>query len=210
MKRIDAIADFISPYKSIADIGCDHGYVIKQAFDKGYIDNAYAIDNKLGPINRAKDTLKDYKNVKYYLSDGLDSVDENIDCVIIAGMGGMLIIDILEKNKDKLNYIKRLIIEANKDEFKVRKYLTENSFYIYDEKIVEEDNKFYEIDVFEKGNKKYSFNELYFGKVLIDKKEPTFLKKWEHKFNKYKDIKAYTVDEDKIKIMEGIKEILCK
>ena len=136
MKRIDAITDFISPYKSIADIGCDHGYVIKQAFDKGYIDNAYAIDNKLGPINRAKDTLKDYKNVKYYLSDGLDSVDENIDCVIIAGMGGMLIIDILEKNKDKLNYIKRLIIEANKDEFKVRKYLTENGFYIYDEKIL--------------------------------------------------------------------------
>ena len=143
MKRIDAIADFIPPYKSIADIGCDHGYVIKYAFDKGYINNAYAIDNKEGPINRAKDTLKECDNVSYFLSDGLDKVDETIECVIIAGMGGMLIIDILNNNKDKLKNIKRLIIEANKDEYKVRKYLSDNNFYIFDEKIVEEDNKFY-------------------------------------------------------------------
>ena len=210
MKRIDAIADFIPPYKSIADIGCDHGYVIKIAFDKAYIDYAYAIDNKQGPINRAKDTLKDYDNIKYYLSDGLDKVDNTIDCVIIAGMGGMLIIDILDKNKDKLKNIKRLIIEANKDEYKVRKYLTENGFYIFDEKIVEEDNKFYEIDVFEQGNVEYNFNELYFGKVLIDKKDPLFIKKWESKYNKYQNIKAYSEDDEKIKIMKGIKEILCK
>lgn len=210
MKRLDAISEFIPPYKRIADIGCDHGYVIKIAFDNGYIDYAYAIDNKEGPINRAKDTLKEYDNVEYYLSDGLDKIDDKIDCVIIAGMGGMLIIDILDKNKDKLKYIKRLIIEANKDEYRVRKYLTENGFYIFDEKIVEEDNKFYEIDCFEHGKKEYCFNDLYFGKILIEKKDSLFIKKWENKYHKYQNIKAYSEDDEKIKIMKGIKEILCK
>ena len=210
MKRIDALVDFVYPYRRIADIGCDHGYAIKNAFDKDLIDLAYAIDNKIGPLNKAKETLNSYDNVKYYLSDGLTSVDDNIDVCIIGGMGGNLIISILEAGKDKLKFIKRLIIEANKDEYKVRKYLTENGFYIKDENIIKEDNKYYEVDCFEKGNVEYNFNELYFGKILIDKKSDEFKEKWKNKYKKYKNIKAFSEDEEKMMIMKGIEEILCK
>ena len=125
-------------------------------------------------------------------------------------MGGNLIVSILEEGSDKLKFVKRLIIEANKDEYKVRKYLTDNGFYIKDEEIIKEDNKYYEIDCFEKGNVEYNFNELYFGKILIDKKSAVFLEKWQHKFQKYKSIKSFSEDEEKIKIMKGIEEILCK
>ena len=210
MKRLKAISDFIYPYRRIADIGCDHGYLIKIAFDNNLIDYAYAIDNKKGPLNSSKNNLKDYQNVSYFLSNGLDDVDESIDCVIIAGMGGMLIISILEKNKDKLKNIKRLILQANRDEYLLRKYLVENGFYIKDEKIIKEDNKYYEIDCFEKGYEEYDFNDLYFGKVLIENKDDVFIEKWNNKYQKYKNIKAYSTDTKKIKIMKGIEQILCK
>ena len=210
MKRLKAISDFIYPYRRIADIGSDHGYLIKIAFDNNLIDYAYAIDNKEGPINSCKNNLKEYKNVSYFLSDGLDDVDESIDCVIIAGMGGMLIISILEKNKDKLKNIKRLILQANRDEYLLRKYLVENGFYIQDEKIIKEDNKYYEIDCFEKGYEEYDFNDLYFGKILIKNKDDVFIEKWNNKYQKYKNIKAYSTDTEKIKIMKGIEQILCK
>ena len=210
MKRLNAISDFIYPYRRIADIGSDHGYLIKIAFDNHLIDYAYAIDNKKGPINSCKNNLKEYKNVSYFLSDGLDDVDESIDCVIIAGMGGMLIISILEKNKDKLKNIKRLILQANRDEYLLRKYLVENGFYIQDEKIIKEDNKYYEIDCFEKGYEEYDFNDLYFGKILMKNKDDVFIEKWNNKYQKYKNIKAYSTDTERIKIMKGIEQILCK
>ena len=210
MKRLKAISDFIYPYRRIADIGCDHGYLIKIAFDNNLIDYAYAIDNKIGPLNSSKNNLKDYQNVAYFLSDGLDKVDESIECVIIAGMGGMLIISILEKNKDKLKNIKRLILQANRDEYLLRKYLVENGFYIQDEKIIKEDNKYYEIDCFEKGYEEYNFNDLYFGKILMKNKDDVFIEKWNNKYQKFKNIKAYSTDTEKIKIMKGIEQILCK
>ena len=210
MKRLKAISDFIYPYRRIADIGSDHGYLIKIAFDNHLIDYAYAIDNKEGPINSCKNNLKEYKNVSYFLSDGLDDVDESIDCVIIAGMGGMLIISILEKNKDKLKNIKRLILQANRDEYPLRKYLVENGFYIQDEKIIKEDNKYYEIDSFEKGYEEYDFNDLYFGKILMKNKDDVFIEKWNNKYQNFKNIKAYSTDTEKIKIMKGIEQILCK
>ena len=210
MKRLKAISDFIYPYRRIADIGSDHGYLIKIAFYNNLIDYAYAIDNKKGPINSCKNNLKEYKNVSYFLSDGLDDVDESIDCIIIAGMGGMLIISILEKNKDKLKNIKRLILQANRDEYLLRKYLVENGFYIQDEKIIKEDNKYYEIDCFEKGYEEYDFNDLYFGKILMKNKDDVFIEKWNNKYQKFKNIKAYSTDTEKIKIMKGIEQILCK
>ena len=210
MKRLNAISKFIYPYRRIADVGSDHGYLIKIAFDNNLIDFAYAIDNKQGPINACKKTLSDYNNVKYFLSDGLTNVDDKIDCVIIAGMGGLLIKEIIEKGFNKLNAVKRLIIQANKDEYKLRKYLCENGFYIKDEAIIEEDNKIYEIDVFEKGKEEYSFEELYFGKVLMEKKDPIFIKKWENKYEKYQKYKNHKTDIEDLKIIEGMEKILCK
>ena len=210
MKRLNAISKFIYPYRRIADVGSDHGYLIKIAFDNNLIDFAYAIDNKQGPINACKKTLSDYNNVKYFLSDGLTSIDETVECVIIAGMGGLLIKEIIEKGFNKLNTVKRLILQANKDEYKLRKYLCENGFYIKDEAIIEEDNKINEKDVFEKGKEEYSFEELYFGKVLMKKKDPIFIKKWKNKYKKYQKYKNHKTDIEDLKIIKGMEKILCK
>lgn len=209
-ERIKRIASYIKPYKVIADVGCDHGYLIKYAFDNYDIKEAYAIDNKKGPLDSAKNNLKDYNNVKYFLSDGLDSVDENIEVVVIAGMGGMLIKDIISNNISRIGNVKRFVLQANKNVYELRKFMNDNGFMISNEEILEEDGKFYEIVVFEKGKDNYSFDDLFFGPVLLKEKNEVFLKKWTDIYEKLDNIVVYHDDEDKNDLLKGIKKAICK
>lgn len=185
-KRIKTLASLINPYKYIADIGCDHGYLIKEAFKLG-IDFAQAIDNKEGPLNTAKKNLKPYSDkVAFSLSSGVNELDPKAEAVIIAGMGGMLIINILEEGKDKLSNVKRIITQANKNHYELREYMSKKAgFKVAYEKIIEEDSIFYEIIVFEKGMVSYSNDELYFGPYLLQNKDEMFIKKWNDIKNKY-------------------------
>ena len=209
-KRLKTICSFVHPYKVIADIGCDHGYLIKEAIDKYGITEAYAIDNKKGPLDSAKNNLKDYDNVKFFLSDGLDSIDEKIEVVVIAGMGGLLIKDIISKNIHKISNVKRFVLQANKNEYELRKFMVENNYYIEDETIILDDGKYYEIIVFEKGNKEYRNDELFFGPKLLEEKNDVFLEKWTGIYEKLDKIVVFHDEEDKNEILKGIKRAICK
>ena len=208
--RLNAICEFIHPYTKIADIGCDHGYLIKFAKDKYNIDLAYAIDNKIGPLSSAKDNLKDYDNITYFLSDGLSDVDENIECIIISGMGGLLIKDIINDNLEKAKKAKRIIIEANRDESIIRKYLLFNGFIIENEKIIKERNHYYEIDSFKyEGNDyKYSDEEILFGPILLKQKSDEFIRKWQSVYHKLSNIDYDLLSDDKKVLLKGLKKIL--
>lgn len=209
-ERIKRISSYIKPYKVIADVGCDHGYLIKYAFDNYNITEAYAIDNKKGPLDSAKNNLKDYNNVKYFLSDGLDSINDNVEVVVIAGMGGMLIKDIITKNISRINNVKRFVLQANKNVYELRKFMSENNYLISHEEILEEDGKFYEIVVFEKGKADYNFDDLFFGPILLKEKNDVFLKKWTDIYEKLDSIVVYHDDEDKKDLLKGIKKAICK
>lgn len=190
MKRLEAIASFISPYKILADVGCDHGYLIKIAFLRGLITKAYAIDNKMGPLSQAMSNLEDFSNVEYILQDGLKKLNSDCECVVIAGMGGLLITEILSKGLANLKTVKRIIIEANKDSYDVRLFLYHQGYKIIKETIVLEDNKYYEIDAFEKNDGEiYSDDELYFGPLLLKEKPIEFKNKWNELYNKFNNIK---------------------
>ena len=106
--------------------------------------------------------------------------------------------------------VKRLILQANKDEFKLRKYLCNNGFYINNQKIIKEDNKFYEIDVFEKGKEDYTFEELYFGKILMEEKNDIFIEKWKLKYQKYQNYQKHKKTDMDNKIIEYMEKIICK
>ena len=67
-----------------------------------------------------------------------------------------------------------------------------------------------ELEDIEKGKEEYSFEELYFGKVLMEKKDPIFIKKWENKYEKYQKYKNHKTDIEDLKIIEGMEKILCK
>lgn len=208
--RIKTLSSYIKPYKIIADVGCDHGYLIKEAIDNCDVSKAFAIDNKIGPLNSAKRNLNDYSNVVFSLSDGLDSLDESVELVVIAGMGGLLIKDIIKRNIDKINNVKRFVLQANKNEYELREFMISNNYYIAFENIIYEDDKYYEIIVFEKGNISYSLEELYFGPILLKEKNDVFISKWTNIFNKLNLIEIYHKDEDKIKLLKGIEKVICK
>ena len=171
MKRLKTIVQFINEKDIVADIGCDHGYLLKMAIEDKNILKGYAIDNKIAPLNSAKSNLNSFSNIEFILSDGLISVDkDDINCVVIAGMGGMLINKIVEDSLTKFDKIKKIILCPNRNIDKVRSFFNEKGFMIVDEDIVYEDGKYYEILVIEKGEQKLNEKELFFGHTLLEKR----------------------------------------
>lgn len=188
MKRIEAIASFIHPYRFIADVGCDHGLLIKTAFEKYDILFAQAIDNKKAPLESAKQNLAAYQdNVLFTLGDGITCLDDRIEVIVIAGIGGIRIVNIL-KNIIQYPNIKRIIIQANTDIPKIRTFAQNNSFTIVSEKMIEELSMIYEIIVLQSGFSRYTLEEITFGPHLLAQKSPLFIKKWKKIYQKYNQI----------------------
>ena len=208
MDRIKEIAKYISPYKVIADIGCDHGYLIIEAFENQNIKKAYAIDNKEGPLSSAKNNIKNkkyYNNIIFSLSSGIKKIGDDTECVVIAGMGGVLIRDIL---CDDLKNVKRLILEPNRDQEEVRKKVHELGFNITNEEVVFEKGKYYEIIICDKSDDNnlldYNDFEYEFGPILLKEKSLLFKEKWFMIYDSLKDINDEKVQER----LERIKKIL--
>lgn len=189
MEKLKTILNLIKQDAVIADIGCDAADLIKLGFKQNKIKKAYAIDNKTNPLNRAKENLKGYKNVEFVLSDGLSKVNANdITCAVISGIGGLNCLGILKRSLNKFYKIDEIIVCPHNNITEVRSYFTKLGFMITNETIIEEDNIFYEIIVFKKGDFSLSLKEIIFGPVLLQKRSDVFLKKWRQELNRIKEI----------------------
>lgn len=174
--RLQTIADFVEKDKIVADIGTDHGYVPVYLLKNGISTKAIAGDVNEGPLKNAKEYI--HKNqlsnkIETRLGDGLEVINPNeVDTVIIAGMGGLLIRDILEANKLITDSVDRFILQPMVASDDLRRYLHENGFRILDEKLAREKDRFYEIMVVEHGYESID-NELYYeiGKKLVENKD---------------------------------------
>ena len=176
--RLNAALDWINIDDTLADVGCDHGYLAIEALNKG-ISFVQLIDNKEGPLAVAKKNLSQYdfsNKTKFTLASGLLELDSKINCVAILGMGGELIISILEDGKEKSRNVTKFILEANTKVPSLRKYLFDNKYEIISEKIVKENNKYYELILCKKTNDfiKYNNLDIEFGPIL--KKEKSQIK----------------------------------
>ena len=215
MNRMKVIASKIYPYKKIADVGCDHGYLIIEALKLDSDIRAIAIDNKRMPLESCKSNMIKYgylNNVRFSLSSGIEDIDEDTECVVIAGMGGILITEILSVD---FKNVKRFILAPNKDEINVRKYMLLKGFDITDEEIVYENDKYYQIIVFDKVESnnleyKYNLDELTYGPILMKKKESSFIDYMNFELSKYtKIIRSSESNIDKINNkIEMIRRIL--
>ncbi|MBN2604440.1 MAG: SAM-dependent methyltransferase, partial [Bacilli bacterium] len=139
-------------FNKLADIGTDHAMLPIHAVLEGYVSNALAIDNKEGPFVIAygsvlKHHLSD--KISVVLSDGLEKIDQDVDVVVISGMGGVLISDILTAHPTR--NVKRFVLQPNNEANIVRETITKIGFRIVDELVVHEGNKFYDIMVAEIG-----------------------------------------------------------
>lgn len=224
-KRLQAVYQMVDKDTRVADIGSDHAYLPVELMEEKICQFAIAGEVAPGPMSRSKEDVDKFglsKQIDVRLGDGLAVIkpEDQIDTVVIAGMGGILIQNILTRaTADQLSNVKTLILQPNIGEPLVRHWLVENNFEIVDEDIIEEEHHVYEIIKANKVAQAKPLNSAQFlmGPVLMTKKTPTFIAKWQHKLNSYQKAvenmsHAKKIDQAKIDLMNQdikyIEEIL--
>lgn len=181
-KRLSAVASLITEGSRLADIGTDHGYVPIALVESGRIPSAVAMDVNKGPLERAQEHIREKHledRIKTRLSDGVKALEDGeADAVLIAGMGGMLVIRILDAGRIHWSSVKEWILQPQSDLDKVRRFLAEEGFEITAEDMIKEDGKYYPMMRVVYGQP-YTCREkdYYFGGRLIKSKHPV-LKEW--------------------------------
>ncbi len=146
--RLLKVAEFVDQDSVVGDIGSDHGYILVYLMEKGMIKKAIASDINLGPVLNLKETVE-----KYQLKERIDIrhaggfkpyQNGDIDTAIIAGMGGILIKNIIKEDFDLAKSL-TLILQPMTHQNLLREYLCTNGFSIESECIAREKNRFYEI-----------------------------------------------------------------
>ena len=171
--RLLQIARLVPNCKAVADIGTDHGYIPIFSVLAGLCERAIASDINKGPIRRAEENVKAFcleDKISLRLGGGLETVKPNeADVVVIAGMGGILISNILEASNNIVRNAKLLILQPMTAVIELRQYLSENNYEISAEHLEAEEEKIYNILVAKPGgNTQYTLKELYLGKGLYE------------------------------------------
>lgn len=175
--RLMAIVKLLGPLDIVVDVGCDHGYVANYLIENNLSKKVYATDISNDSLDKNREFSKKRGNEKKIISvlgDGLKPIEEEFDGVVIAGMGGELIKNILEESKEKIED-KILILQPMTGRVELRKYLSENGFMIEKEAIVKDKDKFYEIIKAVPGNGYKSTSEFYFGNNLVEDCDPILI-----------------------------------
>lgn len=215
-KRLKAVADYVDNGARLADIGSDHAYLPTYLMQKLVIDFAVAGEVVKGPFEIAKNHVAEADlsdRIVVRLANGLGAIEntDKIDTIVIAGMGGILISEILEAGKEKLSPVKRLILQPNNHEESLRQWLVNHQFVIKKEEILLEAGKFYEIIVAEPLSKlmteKLSVNDLTFGPFLSKEKSTVFQQKWQKELNTLNKIIARLPEEQAKKRQEVLNQI---
>ena len=194
------------------DIGSDHGYLLILLREK-YPDLVLAgVENKKGPFTNLKNNVSD-KNIECFLSDGLNAYDSNYDTIVMAGMGFLNMQKIVNKNIKALKHINYILIDSHNMIPEAREFFCRCGYKIIDERIIKEDDIFYELLLFEKGVSDYSKKEYQFGPILLKSKNAIFIEKYNVQIEKLNYIKNNNklnqskIDEIDFKI-KSYKEIL--
>ncbi len=177
--RLRLVASFVPEGSWIADIGTDHGYLPIYLSQKGAIRGALAADVREGPLSRAREHIEACREslscpIETRLSDGLLQIrPEEADTVIIAGMGGELVLRILREGSHMWNSVADWILSPQSDLYKVRRFLAEQGFAIRDEAMIRDEGKFYTVLRVQRGAMRYESPAWYrFGGLLIARRDP--------------------------------------
>ncbi len=179
-KRLYAVAGLVTEGASVADIGTDHGYIPIYLAERQIAVKIIAMDVNGGPLERARMHIIGHGlkgKIETRLSDGLGALEPGeVDTMIAAGMGGGLIIRILEEGKEIVDTLKACVLQPQSEVWRVRKYLLDHHMDIIDEDMVEEDGKFYPVmravPAVRGESLKYAECEYIFGKRLLEKRHP--------------------------------------
>ncbi|SDN42958.1 tRNA (adenine(22)-N(1))-methyltransferase [Alkalicoccus daliensis] len=198
-KRLEKVADYVLEEGTVADIGSDHAYLPVYLVGNSLCEYAIAGELNEGPLNSAIEKIKANHlsdKVEARLGSGLSVLEgRKADTVVIAGMGGPLIANILQEGQKHLPDVKRLVLQPNVAAEHVRRWLKKNGWSLIDEAIVEEDGHIYEILVADRSGvdpykEETVEKQLWLGPYLMESKEPPFHAKWRKEYDQLKRIKS--------------------
>ncbi|MDE5756536.1 MAG: class I SAM-dependent methyltransferase [Clostridia bacterium] len=147
-KRLTAVVQEVEG-KSLADVGCDHGKVSIAALLQGRVKKVIACDISPKSLQKAIDLAEKckVKDIDFRAGDGLQVIDDGeVDCVVIAGMGGNEIMSILSHIPQG---VKKLVLSPHRNSIELREFLSGKGIYIAKDYIVKDGRKFYDVIVAE-------------------------------------------------------------
>ena len=146
-RRLQAVAAMVTVGSRVCDVGCDHGFVPIYLIKQGISPGVLAMDIKSGPLGAAKKHIAEHgleDVIETRLSDGLHNYNiGESDILICAGMGGRLMRRILSDDQDKTRSFRELVLQPQSEVEQFRAWLREQGYRITEEKMIEEDGKFY-------------------------------------------------------------------
>ncbi|MBP3871658.1 MAG: SAM-dependent methyltransferase [Faecalicoccus sp.] len=197
----------------LADIGCDHAYIAINSILSGKVNKAYACDIAEGPLNNARTMVHKagvQDKVILRLQNGIENLPEDVDCIVIAGMGALTVMNILENGHFYLPKDCSLILSVHKDADKLRLYLSENGYSIEKEYVVKDDGHYYPIVCcrYTTADQKLDESEILYGKnVVKDDDYQSFIHhektKWEAILSRMPDTKGDSI-RNRLLILEQI------
>ncbi|WP_430882944.1 tRNA (adenine(22)-N(1))-methyltransferase [Fusibacter sp. JL216-2] len=153
--RLKTIADLVPKGTIVGDVGSDHGYVPIYLVENDICERAIASDINEGPTENARQAVSEAdltEKIDVRHGGGLLPYEVGeIETVIIAGMGGLLIRDILLERPEMTESIKTFVLQPMVAQDELRMWLSQNGFKIVDEKLSQEAHRMYEILVVEHG-----------------------------------------------------------
>lgn len=191
--RLKAVADFVEKGSHIADVGSDHGYLSVYLKENDLADKVIASDINQGPVNNALSTVKQCgfaDDISVRLGGGLTPYEiGEVNTCAIAGMGGLLIRDILVESRELVDTLDYMILQPQIAQDELRRWLINNGFVIEDEKVAIEGKKIYEIIKVRKGSMEIGDEiNLEIGYKLLKKDDADSMRFIENKISKYAHI----------------------
>jgi tRNA (adenine22-N1)-methyltransferase len=161
----------------LADIGTDHGYTPIAACLAGSVQKALACDNSVGSLRKAVDNIQMLAledKIDFRLCDGVSSImPGEADLFVFAGMGAQLIGQLIRKGRHVIKMARYVIVAPHKGAAGMRKMIHSLDMRIVDEKLVYEADHYYPILLCENGSENaYTEAEYFFGKILLERKDP--------------------------------------
>lgn len=172
--RLKRITDFIPSDSYILDVGCDHALLdIYLALNRNNV-KLIASDINENPLKIAKENIKKYNledEITLEKADGVSKINDEVDTVVIAGMGTSTINDIINNDLKKLKNVKKMIISSHTSSFELRENMNKKGFKIIDEAVVFDKGKYYEIIVYSNGYEKLSKLDMKYGPIISKRKD---------------------------------------
>ena len=147
--RLHLLADLVPQGAKLADIGTDHGYLPVYLLQKGRIASAIAADIGRAPLEHARRTARQYgveDDMRFLCCDGLQGIGpEDVDTVVVAGMGGETIIHILSQASWTKAGSTLLLLQPMTKQEDLRRWLNENGYAQSAERLVRDKDYLYPV-----------------------------------------------------------------